>query len=147
VKQPLDRWAELERTYRYAQRYAPEVFDLPYSKAKLAPVIHPGPGRGKKTVGNTNGFSGLNNAAYIRARLERDAADADHPDRQEVAARLLPRVVAGEISAHAAAVEAGWRHRLVQVAPTVEGFVRAIKKHLSAEERRALKEEILACDT
>jgi hypothetical protein len=33
VKQPLDRWAELERTYRYAQRYAPEIFVMAYPAA------------------------------------------------------------------------------------------------------------------
>jgi hypothetical protein len=34
-------------------------------------------------------------------------------------------VVAGELSAHRAAVKAGIRTHLVQVAPTVEGFARA----------------------
>jgi hypothetical protein len=47
--------------------------------------------------------------------LKRDAADADHPELQAVAARLLPRVQSGEMSAHAAAVEAGWRDRMVQI--------------------------------
>jgi hypothetical protein len=56
-------------------------------------------------------------APYYRARLERDVADAKHPEKQAVAQRLLPRVESGEISAHAAAIEAGFRQRLVQVAP------------------------------
>jgi hypothetical protein len=64
---------------------------------------------------------------YLLRRLKRD--------RQDLAAR----VIAGELSAHKAAVEAGIRKRLVQVAPTVEGFARAIVKHLKPKEREELK--------
>jgi hypothetical protein len=46
-------------------------------------------------------------AAYGRARLERDAP------AKPTAKELLAKVVAGPIRAHAAAVEAGFRHRRV----------------------------------
>jgi hypothetical protein len=81
-------------------------------------------------------------SAYIRARLERDAADTEHPEKQTIAVRLLPRVQSGEISAHAAAIEAGFRQRLVQVSPTVAGFARAIRKHLGEADQSELKEQL-----
>jgi hypothetical protein len=49
--------------------------------------------------------------AYIRARLERDGKT-----------ELLTKVVAGEMSAHAAAIEAGFRKKTVQVNPTLGRF-------------------------
>jgi hypothetical protein len=85
-------------------------------------------GRGKKTVDNINGLSkGGTSETYLLRRLKRD--------RQDLAAR----VIAGELSAHKAAIEAGIRKRLVYVAPTVEGFARAIVKHLQPKERDELK--------
>lgn len=63
-------------------------------------------------------------AEYIRARLKRDGHDA-----------LLAQVERGEKSANAAAVEMGWRARMVQVPATVEGFTRAILSHLSPLEQ------------
>jgi hypothetical protein len=85
-------------------------------------------GRGNKIVDNINGLSkGGTSEPYLLRRLKRD--------RQDLAAR----VIAGELSAHKAAVEAGIRQRLVQVAPTVEGFARAIVKHLKPKEREELK--------
>jgi len=76
-------------------------------------------------------FGHGNQAAYIRARLERDGKT-----------ELLAKIACGEISAHAAAVEAGFRQRMIQIAPTVAGFMRAATKHLSATERLALKEAL-----
>ena len=66
-------------------------------------------------------------AAYIRARLERDG----HTEQ-------LQKIERGETSAHAVAVELGWRSRMVQCAPTVDGFVRAIRKHLTEAEQTDL---------
>jgi hypothetical protein len=88
--------------------------------------------RGKaKSSDNVRPFSlgkqAGNGVAYIRARLERDGKTD-----------LLAQVERGEMSAHAAAVEAGIRQRLIQVAPTVDGFLRAAMKHLSAAEVRQL---------
>jgi hypothetical protein len=91
---------------------------------KLGSAKHAGPGRGKKTSRDTRGLGESDTAAYIRGRLERDG----HTD-------LLARVERGEVSAHAAAVALGWRTRMVQVAPTVEGFTRAIQKHLSPKKQ------------
>lgn len=81
-------------------------------------------------------------AANIRARLERDAADIEHPDRREIATRLLPRIITGELSAHAAAIIAGFRARMIQIAPTVDGFERAIRKRLDAAEQNELRKRL-----
>lgn len=40
VGQPLERWAELETTYRYAQTYGPEFFKRPYTEARIARLKH-----------------------------------------------------------------------------------------------------------
>ena len=66
------------------------------------------------------------NRTYTLARLKRDAPE------------LADRVIAGELSAHAAAVQAGFRSRKVQVPATVEGFARAIERHLTDDDRMAL---------
>jgi len=68
---------------------------------------------------------------YIRARLKRDGQ-----------AELLAQVDRCEISAHRAAIQAGYRRRTVEILPTVEGFVRAVAKHLSAEEFGQLIERL-----
>lgn len=54
-------------------------------------------GRGNKAVGNTRCFDEANTATYALRRLKRDRPD------------LAEKVVAGALSAHAAAVEAGFR--------------------------------------
>jgi hypothetical protein len=57
-------------------------------------------------------------------RLKRDRPD------------LAAKVVAGELTAHAAAVEAGIRQRMVQHPATVDGFISAARRWLSEEECR-----------
>lgn len=54
-------------------------------------------GRGNKAVGNVNSFEEANSATYALRRLKRD-----NPE-------LAEQVVAGALSAHAAAVQAGFR--------------------------------------
>ena len=64
---------------------------------------------------------------YLLARVRRDAPD------------LATRVEAGELTAHAAAVQAGvvLAHAITHVS-TVDGFLRAAHKHLTPEQRAAL---------
>jgi hypothetical protein len=57
----------------------------------------PGPGRGHKTGDNITRFTRGTSAAYLVARLKRDAPD------------LAAKVASGELSANAAAIEAGFR--------------------------------------
>lgn len=60
-------------------------------------------GRGNKASDNVTGFRG-NRSTYTLRRLKRDAPE------------LAERVVKGELSANAAAIEAGFRERQVQLA-------------------------------
>ena len=89
---------------------------------QLGHAKHAGPGRGHKTDSNTTRFG--RDAAYIQARLKRDG----HTE-------LLAKIDNGELSANAAAVELGWRSRMVQHPATVEGFARAIERSLSEREQ------------
>jgi hypothetical protein len=146
VKQPLNTWAELERTYRYAQRYAPEIFSLPYAEATQK--LRDGPGRPLESERdnscNARISPGQNtNAAYICSRLERDSKCEDlPPERRERVGQLLSQVETGKLSANAAAIEAGFRQRMIQHPPTVEGFKRAATRCLTPEDRCRLKEEL-----
>lgn len=71
-----------------------------------------------------------NSQGYTLDRLKRDHRE------------LFDRVVAGELSANAAAIEAGFRKRMVQVEPTVDGFTKAIHKHLDGDSVDALVESL-----
>ena len=77
-------------------------------------------------VDNVNIAKGGNNPTYILRRLKRDRPD------------LAERVIANKLSAHAAAVEAGFRKRYVQVGPTVDGFAGSIGKHLESKQIKKL---------
>lgn len=59
-----------------------------------------------------------NSESYLLRRLRRD-----YPE-------IVARVESGELSAYAAAVEAGIAHRKIQIEPTEAGFAKAIAKHL-----------------
>jgi hypothetical protein len=86
--------------------------------------------RGVDNIKSSTPVQGGDSETYLLRRLKRD--------RPELAERVVNR----QLSAHAAAVEAGFRQRLVQVAPTVEGFARAVKKHLTAAEQSDLKDQL-----
>ena len=53
---------------------------------------------------------------------------------------LLERVVADELSAHAAMIEAGFRKRTLTIPVDVRGAAAALKRHLSADELAELRE-------
>jgi hypothetical protein len=69
-------------------------------------------------------------STYTLRRLKRDRPD------------LAQKVIGGDLSAHAAAIEAGFRKRMVQVEPTAEGFLKAMHKHLNTAEIKILIESI-----
>jgi hypothetical protein len=150
VKQPLDRWAELERTYQYAQRYAPEIFELQYADARK--MAEPGAPVGNQNRVNTSNKSRITRidslghsqtVANIRGRLLRDSQDQKRPQAErEKKAELLAKIERCEISAHKAAIEADYRQPMIQHRPTVQGFLNAAQTHLSPEQRLELKEAL-----
>jgi hypothetical protein len=84
------------------------------------------------------------NSPYIRARLKRDSQDEELPQvERERKAELLVKVERGEISSHAAAIEAGIRQRMISHQPTVACFLRAATRWLSADERQQLAEALV----
>lgn len=89
------------------------------------------PKKGTENDGNNIISPRGSNAAYIRARLQRDG----HTD-------MLAKIERNEISAHRAAVELGWRTRTIQHPATVDGFIRAASRHLSPTQRRQLRESL-----
>jgi hypothetical protein len=81
--------------------------------------------KGKVSIRNISPYGGTR-AVYTLARLKRDAPE------------LAAKVERGELSANSAAIQAGFRARLVQHPATVNGFTRAIRKHLPANAQREL---------
>lgn len=86
----------------------------------------PGPGRGHKTGSNITRLPRGTGETYTLARLRRDRPD------------LAKRVAAGELSANAAAIEAGFRRRSITLALDPAHFSAAIRKHFTAEQRAAI---------
>lgn len=84
--------------------------------------------RAKNQVGNTKLIG--NTREYNLARLKKARPD------------LAARVIAGELSANKAAQEAGFRERMIQHPATVEGFLRAIQRHLSGRQQHELRDAI-----
>jgi hypothetical protein len=80
----------------------------------------PGPGRGKKTACNTSRFPSYGTVEYWLPRFDRDRPD------------LAARVRAGELTANAAAEEAGWRKRM-----TALERIQKLWATLNAAERKA----------
>ena len=77
-----------------------------------------GGGRGNKAPTNGRGFKYGGNTDYTKARLARDRPD------------LLTKVESGELSANAAAIEAGFRQRMMQVpADDLHAAIEKIKSH------------------
>lgn len=69
-------------------------------------------------INGSNTTINLDPDAKTLRRMKRDLPD------------LAQQVIEGEISLNAAAIQAGYRKKKVQVEPTPEGFARAIEKHL-----------------
>jgi hypothetical protein len=87
------------------------------------PAVHAGPGRGHKTSSDTTGFESPigRGVEYVVARLKRDRPD------------LAERVVSGELTANAAARQAGIRKpRVVLTSP--ESIAAALRKHLGPDD-------------
>lgn len=145
VRQPFQRWAELEGTYQYAKTYAPELFEVAFPEAATAVtkaqqlaqlVVSPASpaslklaARGEIGRGRNRGSDATSigrGVEYLVARLKRD-----HPD-------IVERLAAGEFkSARAAAKAAG-----IKVEATPLQLLRRTWKRASPAERAAFRDEI-----
>lgn len=75
-------------------------------------------GRGRNRSYNVRPISAGNSESYIRRRLRRDRPD------------LLARVDSGELSAHAAAIEAGFRKATITVPVETDALAAALRRRL-----------------
>jgi hypothetical protein len=128
---PFESWEAFCRSPRpFGLGLKPEVLEAEIDRrAKL----RAGPGRPKKgeeNVGVANISEGGTTAAYLVARLERD--------HEELAALVR----AGELTAHAAAIQAGFRKRTVTLPLDPQAWARAAVKHLTKEQVRELAADL-----
>lgn len=81
----------------------------------------------------------VDNVNEVQARPVGNAAQTAlrrlHKDRPDLHARVL----AHNLSPHAAMVEAGFRKRTLSVEPTVDGLVHFAQLHLTSEQRQELR--------
>lgn len=93
----------------------------------------PGPGRGNKTIGNTNSLmSSSNDATYAEARLAKHRPD------------LYKRVLAGELSPHKAMIEAGFRDKKFTVSSDIHKAAKTLAKHFDPDELCAVMKDVEA---
>ena len=156
VRHPFERWAELEQAHRYAQTYAPGLLEGALSAAltaaeqaekaqrvadakreeaiALADEVPISPRGGDRRSLNFQNSNTVLNArdqgeSYLRRRLK-----DDHPD-------LYEQVKGGTLSASAAAIEAGIRHRTASVRiDDVLSAARTLRQHFKDERRVQLAE-------
>ena len=132
---PADRLTVLLEKFRHPHEDAPKKDrQLASRLAKMRTEVRRlldeplRPHGGVRTqVDNRNLPRGGTSAEYTRRRLARDRPD------------LYERVVAGDISANAAAIEAGFRTRKISVPLDVPRLAEALRKHLTTEELKALR--------
>lgn len=74
--------------------------------------------------------SGGTSASYLTRRLKRDRPD------------LAEKVIKGELSANAAAIQAGFREKTITVKLEPEAAARTLLKHFDADELKVLKRAI-----
>ena len=102
------------------------------SELLIAPRQKPGTNQYTSAADNVRSKNAGNGRVVTIARLKADPKHAD----------LYAKVIAGELSANAAAIEAGFRQRTVSVPITVDAWVAATRKHFSIEQRREIAEAI-----
>ena len=149
VGQPFETWLELESTYQYAKRYAPDLLKKAFSiarsakeratqgaralaeAAKAGMIINDGPGPVSREEREANGYiisikdglTGGTRAEYLARRIARD-----HPD-------VLDRMAAGEFpSITRAAIAAGITPRTQTIRIDDPGSAaRTLRKHMPRE--------------
>jgi hypothetical protein len=132
VRQPFERWAELEQTYHYVSEYAPDLLKKPFGEALAATNTN----KDKKTgrfipadnvrPAGTTGYG--NSETYIVRRLKRDRPD------------LAEQVLSGKTSAHAAGIAAGFIRRTATIPiDDPEAIARTLHRRLSADQLAELR--------
>ncbi len=127
ARKPFAVWAELESTYQYVTKNAPELLPKPFSEANDARLNAHGTNRytappNDSDSRHSNPTSSDRGQTYTVRRLKRDRPD------------LAERVISGDLSANAAAIEAGFGKRKVSVPVTQPTSVAAsLRRHMAPE--------------
>lgn len=118
---PLEGLGTSMKVLRDLCRQRPEALDA-LDRATQRPSSRP-----PRTDNNINTSRPVGTAvAQALRRLRKDRPD------------LHARVLAGELTAHAAMLEAGFRRKTITVPTDIEGLARALQRHLSPEQRAEL---------
>lgn len=141
----LEAWVELESTYKFAHQIAPRLFGKRYTAARAAAARaqhapdlaeHGGDRKSEASKDQGNQVTLIQRGQsgdYLLARLKRD-----HPE-------VLARLQQGEFpSIRAAAIAAGLLTPSDSVPRTLDGYERAIRRHLSPDQQRELAQRLLS---
>ena len=121
---PFALWVELEATYRFAEKYAPDLLRKSYSEAREIvvaqaeeagkPPVNGQVGRGRRIESfdniKANNNKGGTSSDYTLRRLLRDAPE------------LFEAVKAGDMTPNQAAIQAGFRQPMVSHPVSPEAF-------------------------
>lgn len=140
VRQPFQRWAELEQTYRYVSEYAPDLLRGSFGEARKAVQRRNAAdevNQQQRPLGTnqyTEGFDNVqtrpptgNSVETALRRLRKDRKD------------LHAKVLAGELTPHGAMVEAGFRHLTITIpADDPERIAATLRRRLDPDMLAAL---------
>lgn len=148
VGRPFETWSQMEVTYHYARDFKPELFGGSYDKARQTQEADRRDQEQQKTHGGDRRSTDFNvdnihverpsgtgrATALRRLRKEADSGNAE-------AAELRVKVLAGEMSPHAAMIEAGFRPKAISVPVGKPERVAAyLRKHMPREALKRLVE-------
>lgn len=131
VRQPFERWAELEQTYHYVHEYAPGLFSKSFGKARAVylaelPAAPEHVGRGHRTDNIRTNYG--TSETYIVRRLKRDRPD------------LAALVLDGKESARAAGIAAGFIKPTITVPLDPERLAATLRRRLDPAALDRLRE-------
>jgi hypothetical protein len=148
LKRPFTLWIELEETHQYVTKFAPELIKRAWPEARKAlaaknQALDEKDKANQRTIGTNQYSEGVyNNKNDIHARPAGTSAAAFlrrlRKDRPDIHARVL----AGELTAHAGMIEAGFRKKAVRRKSTPLDTLRRTWKKATREERAIFRQEI-----
>lgn len=103
----------------------------PKAREALQGVLKSKRGRGNKRNNNITDISTGTSQGYTLERLHRESPE------------LYEQVCAGEMSANAAAIQAGFRKRMLSIPAEPAGAARAIRRHFTAGEIQELIDRLV----
>jgi hypothetical protein len=149
VGQSFERWAELEKTYRYAERYGPDLFRGPYAEAQAEAALKAQKDNeeDRKNVsrqGQRTDLIDTEKRGINKVRPDGTSAAAAHRRLRKDRPDLHARVLAGELSPNTAMIEAGFRKKAKSRKKTALDLLRKWWRKASPEEKQTFIDEVTA---